>query len=309
MLHLLATALTDANSAGPSLAWTIVAFGLGLVLWGSGGGIMRPAVGALGLAAGAIAGRMVWLESGVGPEWVLPMVGALATSCVALLAWHLASGMLLSLLAAMLTGSVVWGIASMADSDSVPPPPVAGLFGLQHPTYATTPDASETAQANDAATPPAANPGPDSATPDDTPTEAARATDTPLTADLRAQAEAGWDHIAASPELAPIRTAWSRVPDNDRFTILVASGIAALLGLLAAALAGRTAAIWLTASGGGLLVMCALPRLVSTMGASNLGFEPQTAAMVVTFGWLTLTILGIVIQMVLRTPPSAPAAE
>lgn len=293
MVHVLAIASTDVTASGPDLAWIIAALGLGLVLWAAGGGIMRPAVAALGLAAGAIAGRLVWLESGVGPEWVLPLVGALATTCVALLAWHLASGMLLSLLAALLAASVTWGIASIADSALVPPPPVAGLFGLTHPVYE--------------AVKPVDPPAPEAATaaPADTAIDAAPI----LHAALRAKAEALGEDFAASQDIAPIRMAWALMGANSRFTILVASGIAALLGLLLAALARRTAAIVLTAVGGGLLVIGAIPRLAATLGANDLGMEPSTTALVAIGAWLALAVLGIIIQMAMAAPPPPVAAE
>ena len=294
MMHVLAITSTDVATLGPDLAWTITALGLGLVLWAAGGGIMRPAVAALGLAAGAIAGRLVWLESGVGPEWVLPLVGALATTCVALLAWHLASGMLLSLLGALLAACVTWGIASIADSALVPPPPVAGLFGLTHPVYAVAP-------------PPGEQPAPEAS-----PVEQSGATietAAVLNAALRAKAEALGKDFAASQEIAPIRMAWALVGANSRFTILVASGIAALLGLLLAALAQRTAAIVLTAVGGGLLVVGAIPRLAATLGAGELGMAPSTAAFVAIGAWLALALLGIIIQMAMAAPPPPVAAE
>ena len=49
-----AISIASATPVAPEgeLAWIITALALGLVLWAAGGSIIRPAVGALGLAAG-----------------------------------------------------------------------------------------------------------------------------------------------------------------------------------------------------------------------------------------------------------------
>jgi hypothetical protein len=291
MLYELATLATD--TTGTDLAWTITALGLGLVLWAAGGGLMRPAVGALGLAAGAIAGRMVWLETGIGPEWVLPLVGALATTCVALLAWRLASGMLLCLLGALLAGSVTWGIASFNHQANVPAPPLALLFGITQPTYTLE------------STPPESDPPAVVASQDPSPLDTAAL----VSSNLKAKAQAIGGDIAQSEAAAPIRAAWMGAHAEIRFSVLIAMGIAALVGLLIAALTERTAAIWLTAIGGALLVVAALPRLGSTLGAGELGITPTTSVHIAIGAWLAMTVLGIVIQMAMATPPPRPAAQ
>lgn len=280
---LMTTIATDAPTASQGgLAWIITALALGLVLWAAGGGIIRPAVGVLGLAAGAVAGRMVWLETGVGPEWVLPTVGALACACVALLAWHLASGALLALLAALLAASITWSIATLAAPEDapVPTPPVAGLFGLDQPSAAADADTDDHSPENTREEPTA----PTSGEPQDSALAAVE------------------QHLQSSEELAPVRAAWPEVPADERFAILVAAGIAALMGLLLAALASRTSAILLTALGGSLLVVCALPRLASALGASDLGLSPSNAALTAIGAWTVLALLGVLIQSVLASP-------
>ena len=97
------------------------------------------------------------------------------------------------------------------------------------------------------------------------------------------EAEALGEDFAASQDIAPIRMAWALMGANSRFTILVASGIAALLGLLLAALARRTAAIVLSAVGGGLLVIVlalffAKKKAVTNKEAWVSSLEPEKAA-------------------------------
>ncbi|MCH2136730.1 MAG: hypothetical protein MK101_09130 [Phycisphaerales bacterium] len=256
-----------------SLAWIITALALGLVLWAAGGSIIRPAVGALGLAGGAILGRLVWLETGVGPEWVLPLVGALTTACVALLAWHLASGLSLCLLLGLLTAVTTWALIALIapDDQPLPQPPVAMLFGLDE---APLPDADAPVSAPSA------------------PVLSADETIGNIAAELEAR-----------PELRPVRAAWALVPGADRFAILIAGGSAALLGLLLSALASRTSAVLLTAVGGALMIAGSVPRLFQALGGTSLGFSPQESALFAIGCWLGLSVLGLLIQFAMGTPP------
>jgi hypothetical protein len=292
MLQYLIAAVQDASSSvSPDLAWTLAALAVGLILWAAGGGIMRPAVGALGLALGALGGWMAWQETGIGPAWAMPVGGALVTACVTLLAWHLASGVLLSALAGLLAASVAWSVVHLASPLEVAPPPVAALFGIDTtvlPPLVTITPALYTPAAPQGSLNPA-HLG-----------EAA----------LRLQAQQLADNVADHENVAPVRAAWSTVPAADRFAILVATAAAALAGLLLAALAQSTAAVLLTSIGGSLLIVGAVPRLVGTLGAVDLGFGPERGILIAIGAWTVLSVLGIAIQAAIgsKTRPAVVAA-
>lgn len=282
MLQHLIAAVQDASSTvSPDLAWTLAALAVGLILWAAGGGIMRPAVGALGLAMGAMAGWMAWLETGIGPAWAMPLGVALVTACVTLLAWHLASGVLLSALAGLLAASVTWSVVHLAAPLEVAPPPVAALFGIE--ATVLSPQTPPQTTITPALYTPAAPQG--SLNPAHLGEAALR---------LQAQQLAG--DVAGHQSVAPVRAAWSTVPATDRFAILVAMAAAALGGLLLAALAQSTAAVLLTSIGGSLLIVGAVPRLVSTLGAVDLGFGPDRGILIAIGAWAVLSVLGIAIQ-------------
>ena len=275
----------DSASVGPDLAWTLAALAVGLMLWAAGGNILRPAVGALGLTVGAIAGWMVWQETGIGPAWAMPLAGALVTACVALLAWHLASGVLLSVLGGLLAGSVAWTAVFLMAPDEIAAPPVADVFGIEHQLLD---------QANSME--PAVF----------TPAEASGGS---LAEDLvRKRSQSLADQVAARSELAPVRAAWSTVPAQERMIILISAAAAALCGLLLAALAQSTAAVLLTAIGGSLMIAGAVPRLAHTLGATDLGLSAPRAAVVAVIVWFVLALLGCAIQCATgQRTPAAPA--
>lgn len=128
---LLATASTVVTPAGPpaDLSWTIAALAVGAVLWATGGWVLRSATAAMGLAIGGLAGWMAWQETGIGPPWAAPAIGAVTVACVALLAYRLLAGGLLAAVLALLCGATAWTVLHLSDP-SVIHPPVAALFGL-----------------------------------------------------------------------------------------------------------------------------------------------------------------------------------
>ncbi|MCH2137705.1 MAG: hypothetical protein MK074_01475 [Phycisphaerales bacterium] len=291
MLSEAASGISEAPSGlGTELISTLAALATGLVLWAAGGGIMRPAVGALGLGLGALGGWMAWQQTGIGPMWALPAGSALVTCCVALLAWHLASGVLLSALAGLLAGSVAWGAIHIDQGNEVAPPPIQALFGLAPmPVDSTNDDATITPVLAPAATP--------SLNPSDL-AEAA----------VRAHTQEFADQLAAQEDLAPVRAAWDTVPAEPRLVILIATAAAALLGLLIAALAQSLAAVLLTAIGGALLVVASVPRLVTSISGMDPGFSPSTTALLAVGAWAGMSVLGMAIQAATKKKPAPQAA-
>ncbi len=277
------------------LLWTPATFAVGLMLWVAGGGIIRPSVGAVGLGLGALGGWLAWLETGIGPAWALPASGAVITCCVALLAWHLASGVLLCASAGLLAGAVAWGSVHLMQPAEIATPPVAALFGLEAPDTASdaSPSLVPVAFTPIAGTPPASlNP------------------DALADAAIAARAGALAKDVADHEQIAPVRAAWTTVPAEQRFVILIATAGAALLGLVIAALAQSTAAILLTSICGALMMVSAVPRMLNSFGVADLGISANTAVMTALGAWALLSLAGIGIQTARRTgatPPAAPA--
>lgn len=263
------------------LSWVIAAMITGVVLWATGGWILRPAVGALGLALGGLLGWTVWQETGIGPAWIPPLVGGVVVACVALLAYRLLAGGMLAASLALLAGLGTWTVLSVSQED-MPRPPIVQMLGLADSAAVDGVD-------------------PETPTPNTTIAPVALpAAPLPATTD--------WlDH----EELTPFRQVWSTVPPDPRLIIMIAAAAGALTGLVLATFTTTFAAVLLTACCGGLLILAAGPRLLDFAGLSPSWLESSAAGTGLVIAWIGLTIIGLVVQSLARprlaatpTPPS-----
>lgn len=258
---------------------------VGLVLWATGGWVLRSAVGAMGLGLGGLLGMIIWEQTHIGPPWVAPVVGGIVVACVALLAYKLLAAALLTLTLAVLGGSVAWTVMHLTEAE-IPPPPVAGLFGL--PVDTVTPDATS----------------------DDT-------TSRPLERSFQlVSLGQGYGQqaleLANHEKLVPFRDAWETLPPDPRLTVLAAAGIAALAGLILSTFFATAAAVLLTATVGSGLVLTAVPRLLDHWNMAPEWLGASTAGSAIVLAWLGATVVGLVLQGLTRprltkAPPAAQA--
>ena len=258
------------------LSWVIAAMITGVVLWATGGWILRPAVGALGLALGGLLGWTVWQET--GPAWVPPVVGGVVVACVSLLVYRLLAGGILATSLALLAGLGTWAVLSVSQED-MPHPPIVQMLGLADSAAVGGVD-------------------PETPTPNTTIAPVALpAAPLPATID--------WlDH----EELAPFRQTWSSVPSDPRLMIMIAAAAGALVGLVLATFATTFAAVLLTACCGGLLILAAGPRLLDFAGLPPSWLESSAAGTGLVIAWTGLTIIGLVVQSLARPRLAATPA-
>jgi len=266
--------ITETTTTG-TLPWVLAALAVGIVLWATGGWVLRSAVGAMGLGLGGLAGMVIWEQTHIGPQWVAPVVGGIVIACVALLAYKLLAGALLAITLAILGGSVAWTVLHITE-DEVPPPPVASLFGL--------------------------------------PVEVEAAPSTPITlvslpSPLTLQTPEWTNH----EKLVPFRDAWETLPPDPRLMVLAAAGIAALAGLILSTFFTTAAAVLLTAAAGSGLVLAGLPRLLDTWGMVPEWLSGATGGSTMVLVWLGATLLGLIVQGLTRprltkAPPAAPTS-
>ncbi|MDP7069804.1 MAG: hypothetical protein QF561_00470 [Phycisphaerales bacterium] len=248
------------------LLWAIAALAVGLILWVTGGWLLRSAVGALGLGLGALGGLLVWMQTGIGPPWAAPLVGALVVACVALLAYRLLAGTLLALTLALLGGCTSWTIMHLTQP-AVPPPPVAHIFGLE----------------------------------DRTPVEPPAVVPVSLPAATTLDA-ASW---MQDDRLIPFKESWSLLPADARLAVLAAAGGAALGGLIVFTLMGSLAAVLLTSVTGAGLVLAATPRILSHWNITPDWLHEHQGGTLIVLAWLSASGVGIVIQMLIKPKGSA----
>jgi hypothetical protein len=282
-MHILATT-TEPLLSG-TLPWIIAALIVGLVLWATGGWVLRSAVGAMGLGLGGLLGMIIWEQTHIGPPWAAPVVGGIVVACVALLAYKLLAAALLTISLAILGGSVAWTVLHLTEAE-VPPPPVAGLFGL--PMNDVTPEITSTETVS--------HPSTRSFLP------------VSLHQDLQQQAL----ELAHHEKLVPFRVAWESLPPDPRLTVLAAAGIAALVGLILSTFFTTAAAVLLTATAGAGLVLTALPRLLDHWNIAPEWLGQSTAGSAIVLAWLSATVVGLVLQGLTRprlskAPPAAKA--
>ncbi len=272
--------LADSDPQMQALSWTLAALITGIVLWATGGWILRPAVGALGLALGGLLGWIIWKETGIGPPWVAPLAGGIVVACVSLLAYRLLSGALLAASLSLMAGLATWAVAACSQPQ-VPHPPCVAMLGLT----STPPDQ----------------------------TAPSEATIKPVSLPMTSLPDPGaWlDH----EELTPFREAWQAVPPDPRLAIMIAAAAGALVGLLLATFAATTAAVLLTACSGSLMILAAAPRLLEMAGVLPAWSSIPSAGSGLAFGWVGLVLLGLIIQGLARprlastaSPPPAAAS-
>ena len=268
-----------------TLPWTLAALAVGIVLWATGGWVLRSAVGAMGLGLGGLLGMIIWEQTHIGPAWVAPVVGGIVVACVALLAYKLLAAALLTITLAILGGSVAWTVLHLTEAE-VPPPPVAGLFGL--PVDNLTPDS------------------PDDTTVSTYSQRSILPVSFPPVISQRAM------DLANHEKLMPFREAWESMPPDPRLTVLAAAGIAALAGLILSTFFTTAAAVLLTATAGAGLVLTALPRLMDHWSIAPEWLGGSTAGSAIVLAWLGATVIGLVLQGLTRprltkAPPAARA--
>jgi hypothetical protein len=279
-MHLLST-VTESMLSG-TLPWTLAALAVGIVLWATGGWVLRSAVGAMGLGLGGLLGMIIWEQTHIGPPWVAPVVGGIVVACVALLAYKLLAAALLTVTLAILGGSVAWTALHLTEAE-VPPPPVAGLFGLPVDNLTTdSPDNTTVSIYSQHSILPVSFP----------PDISQRAID-----------------LANHEKLVPFREAWESMPPDPRLTVLAAAGIAALAGLILSTFFTTVAAVLLTATAGAGLVLTALPRLMDHWSIAPEWLGGSTAGSAIVLAWLGATVIGLVLQGLTRPRlTKAPAA-
>jgi hypothetical protein len=273
-MHMPAT-ITETAASG-TLPWVLAALAVGIVLWATGGWVLRSAVGAMGLGLGGLVGMMIWEQTHIGPQWVAPVVGGIVIACVALLAYKLLAGALLAITLAVLGGSVAWTVLHISD-DEVPPPPVASLFGL--PVEAGI-------------------------------EEAKPLTPVSLPSPFTLQSPAWTNH----EKLVPFRDAWETLPPDPRLVVLATAGIAALAGLILSTFFTTAAAVLLTAAAGSGLVLAGLPRLLDTWSMVPDWLGGAAGGSTIVLVWLGATMLGLIVQGMTRprltkAPPVAATAH
>lgn len=273
-MHSIAT-ITETAASG-TLPWILASLAVGIVLWATGGWVLRSAVGAMGLGLGGLAGMMIWEQTHIGPQWVAPVVGGIVIACVALLAYKLLAGALLALTLAILGGSVAWTVLHLTE-DEVPPPPVAGLFGL--PADETAGTLTDTKASEPVVTGPRRSVRPVS-----------------LPQGITQHAI----DLAQHERLVPFRDAWETLPPDPRLAVLATAGIAALVGLILSTFFTTAAAVLLTAAAGAGLVLTALPRLLDTWNMVPDWLGGAAGGSTIVLVWLGATALGLILQGLTR---------
>ena len=141
----------------PVLIEQLVMYGVallaGLVLWGMGGRLLRPALGLVGVVIGGAIGWICWsLVENLVPLWALVGGTALLIGCIGMLVYRLLLAGLLSLLLAI--GCMVGAWCFMDQGELTPVPLatlseiVAGASVLEQVTPAFSDSSSSTSMAS-----------------------------------------------------------------------------------------------------------------------------------------------------------------
>jgi len=263
---MIAAVPTDAlSSATPSLIWLGAALLVGLILWAAGGWLLRSAVGALGFGLGALAGLFAWLETGIGPPWGAPLLGAVVMACVSLLAYRLLAGALLAAAMCLLCTSTGWAVLNLTEA-SIAAPPVAGMFGLRQP-------------------------------------EQVQPTIVPVARQIPSSLPVPtWPDDA---RLQPIESAWQTLPADARLTVLAAGGAGAVIGLVTSTLFSGFAAVLLTATAGSGVLLGAGARLLEAVEQSPSWLGADVAESGLVLAWVGLAGLGLAVQGLTRPKADA----
>ena len=256
------------------LPWTEMASmlttaGVGIVLWAAGGWLLRPAVASLGLGLGALGGLLIWMETGIGPPWAAPLIGGVLLACVAVLAYRLLAGALLSIVLALFMASAAWMTMNIIEPP-VPPPPTQHLFGW--------PDAP--ANENVSITP------------------VSTATLPTLRPPVAESDVTKWRD--AYERTRPFMEAWALVNGDSRLCIMIAGGAGLLAGFVLATVMPTLAAILLTAITGSAMVLIAAPRLASQWDLHWQWMTGPDAGMNAAWIWLCAGACGLIAQQFTR---------
>jgi len=256
----------------PVLVEQLVMYGVallaGLVLWGMGGRVLRPALGLAGVVIGSIIGWITWAQvQDLLPLWALVTGAAVVIGCVSMLVYRLLLACLLSLLLA--TGFMVGGWSFM-DAGDLPPVPlvtlsevVAGGSVLESGSSAL-PDTSDLNSIGPA---------------------------------LALHADAIRTEIVERVSI--LHAAWLLLAPIGQL-IVIGSIIAGLFsGLLLATFTPRFSSVFLTASLGSLLILGTLVRVVTMTGASLTDAILAWAPLPIVL-WAALAFVGMCIQFTLQ---------
>ncbi|MBM44087.1 MAG: hypothetical protein CMJ36_03615 [Phycisphaerae bacterium] len=263
----------------PVLIEQLVMYGVallaGLVLWGMGGRLLRPALGLVGVVIGGAIGWICWsLVENLVPLWALVGGTALLIGCIGMLVYRLLLAGLLSLLLAI--GCMVGAWCFMDQGELTPVPLatlseiVAGASVLEQVTPAFSDSSSSTSMASA----------------------------------LANHADAVRTEIL--DRVGILHAAWLLLSPLGQL-VVIGSIIGGLFsGLLLATFTPRFSAIFLTASLGSLLILGTLVRVVTMTGASLtdaiLTWTPLPLVL-----WAALAFIGMCIQFTMQARRGAEA--
>jgi len=245
-----------------------VALLAGLVLWGMGGRVLRPALGLAGVVIGASIGWITWaLVEDLVPLWALVAGTAVVIGCVSMLVYRLLLAGLLSLLLAM--GCMIGAWCFMDPGDLTPVPlttlaeVVAGGSLLDNVSGAF-PDSSDSISMGTA---------------------------------LAHHADAIRTEIVE--RVGILHTAWMLLAPIGQLIVIGSIIGGLLMGLLLATFTPRFSSVFLTACLGSLLILGTLVRVVTMTGASLtdaiLTWTPLPIVL-----WAALAFIGMCLQFTMQ---------
>ncbi len=256
----------------PVLIEQLVMYGVallaGLVLWGMGGRVLRPALGLAGVVIGSIIGWLAWaLVQDLLPLWALVTGTAVVIGCVSMLVYRLILAGLLSLLLA--TGFMV-GAWSFMDAGDLPPVPLVTLSEVVAGGSVFEIGSSPLPDTSDVNT---------------------------IGPALAMHADAIRTEIVE--RVGILHAAWLLLAPIGQL-IVIGSIIGGLFsGLLLATFTPRFSSVFLTASLGSLLILGTLVRVVTMTGASLTDSILVWAPLPIVL-WAALAFVGMCLQFTMQ---------
>ena len=316
-----APAILDLPVAG--MLPLVIAAVIGLMMWGAGPRLMKVSVACLGLLSGGVIG---WGVTELLPDdmqlpgWALILVVAVATACLAVVAYRLVVTVVLAGLLALL---VPLGARALAMERP-------DLFGLDTPALAVErgdePGPAAVVIDPDAPTPVSPD-APDNDVLDDW-IDSLEETLNATAEDARDDAVAtgvddlrdrlGLDEATTDEALSragdvvdTVRTraveTWDETPDRIRPLLLALAVAAGLAGIMLGALAPTFSTAIVTALGGSLLWMTCGLALLGQTDLPPVPWLPTTATAGLIW-WIAVALIGLIIQWTLRPKPADTSA-
>lgn len=308
----------------------------GVIMWGLGCRLLRPAFAAVGFAAGAAVGWVVGVllpEASVVPLWSMALVSALLLAIVAAVATRLIVSVGLAVLLAM---AIPWSLAAVAQLQpswfgiGEPAPEAASAVAEQTPEPVavadepdeldewvrsldpddeTPPEPIEPQRFDDSA--PA-----DAADADDPDADVAVAGDTPqippsvalLGGELgldqeQARSTVERANLLIAEVMGDAEARWNRMPLELQPMLIASAIVATLVGIVVGTIAPGFSASVVTAFAGSLIWLGSGGAMLRRVGLGEGPWMPDTAIAWLTW-WLAAAIIGLLIQWTLR-PKSA----